>query len=150
VIAAAVVIPLLFLGLTTGGGSQQGVAPQGGDQEAAVAAVELYDEAWQTVDCDAYVASTTEAFREESQLTDCESFQSTASEFSASVEDYTVAVTGIETEDDGQILVSTEETYDALFDDQGQPLDEPLSDTVRYEYTLVATDGGWAIDDLEN
>lgn len=146
VIAAAIVIPLLFLNLASGGGG--GTDPQGADQEAAVAAVQLYDDAWQNSDCDAYEGSTTEDFRVSSQLDDCESFTSAATEFSASVENYVVNVTDIEAEGDS-IVVSTTETYDALFDDEGAPLDEPESEQVEYEYTVIQVDGDWVIDFLE-
>lgn len=148
VIAAAIVIPLLFLSLTGGNGSQGGAGPQGADQEAAVAAVELYDDAWQNADCEAYEQSTTEDFRAASQLEDCEAFTSTATEFSASVQDYVVSVTDIETDGDA-IIVSTTETYNALFDEDGAPLDEPAPDEVDYEYTVIQVDGDWVIDYLE-
>ena len=148
VIAAAIVIPLIFLSLT-GGSSQQSVAPSGADEEAAVAAVGLYDDAWQNVDCDAYVASTTEEFREVSQLAECDAFGETAAEFAASVENYVVTVTDIEAETDS-ILVSTTETYDALFDEDGSPLNEPQAQELDYEYTIVQVDGEWVIDSLDN
>ena len=65
VIAAAILIPLLFLGIAPRRlAAARAVAPSGADEQAAVAAVELYDEAWQGADCDAYVASTTEDFRD--------------------------------------------------------------------------------------
>lgn len=148
VIAAAIVIPLLFLSLAGGSGSQGATDPQGAEQEAAVAAVELYDDAWQNADCEAYEQSTTEDFRAASQLQDCEAFTSTATEFSASVQDYVVTVTDIETEGDS-IIVSTTESYNALFDEGGAPLDEPTPDEVEYDYTVIQVDGDWVIDYLE-
>ncbi|MDY0908865.1 DUF2510 domain-containing protein [Microbacterium sp. CFBP9034] len=147
VIAAAVFIPLLFLSLANGGSA--GVDASGADEQAAVAAVELYDDAWQTADCDAYVASTTEDFRVNSQLPDCDSFVSTATEFSASVTDYVVTVTEIENFGDS-ILVTTTETFESLFDEEGNPLDTPTADEVQYEYTVVSADGDWVIDALDD
>ncbi|GAB2843052.1 DUF2510 domain-containing protein [Microbacterium insulae] len=150
VIAAAIVIPLLFLNLASGGGSAgSGVEPSGADEQAAVAAVELYDDAWQNVDCDAYLAATSEGFRSESGIEDCETFETTATEFSASVEDYTVSVTNIEAED-AQVVVSTTENYNALFDEQGEPLDVAQPQQWEYVYTVVDVDGEWVIDDLED
>lgn len=152
VIAAAIVIPLLFLNIATGGGgsgSPSTVQPSGADEEAAVAAVEFYDDAWQNVDCDAYLASTSEGFRAETQLEDCETFESTASEFSASVQDYEVTVTGIES-DGGEIVVSTTETGNAFFDQDGEPLDQPEPQEWEYEYTVIDVDGSWVIDDLSD
>ena len=148
VIAAAVVIPLIFLSLTSGS-SQSSVDASGADEQAAVAAVELYDDAWQNVDCDAYVDSTSESFREVSQLPDCEAFTETASEFAVSVEDYAVTVTDIEAEGD-TIVVSTTESYNALLDDEGNPLDAPQAEELDYVYTVVSVDGDWVIDQLEN
>lgn len=140
VIAAAIVIPLLFLNLAAGGGA---------DDEAAVAAVELYDDAWQNVDCEAYLASTSEGFRAETQLEDCEAFEETASGFSASVQDYAVTITGIEA-DGAAIVVSTTETGNALFDEEGAPLAEPEAQQWEYEYTVIDLDGAWVIDDLDD
>jgi hypothetical protein len=151
VVAAAIVIPLLLLGAATGGssGAPSGVTPSGADEEAAVAAVELYDDAWQDVDCDAYLASTSEDFRAGSGLADCTSFQDTASNFAASVQDYVVTVTDI-TSEGGQIVVGTTETYDAVLDDEGEPLDPPQPQEVEYEYTVIDVDGAWVIDVLED
>lgn len=146
VIAAAIVIPLIFLSLTSG--SQSGVDASGADQEAAVAAVELYDDAWQNVDCDAYVASTTEAFRE-SSLPDCESFTAEASAFAAGVSDYALEIVEIEVDGD-TIVISTNETYDSLVDEDGAPLDEPTAEEIPYEYTLVTVGGEWVIDAIAN
>lgn len=145
VIAAAIVIPLLFLNMV--GGSQGAVQPSGADQEGAVSAVELYDDAWQSADCDAYTASTTEDFRGVSGLTDCETFSSSATEFSASVQNYEVTVTQVESTGDS-VQVTTTETYDALFDENSEPLDEPQAGVVHYEYTVVDDGGDWHIDDL--
>ena len=150
VIAAAIVIPLIFLSLA-GSGSSTGsaVTPSGADEEGAVAAVQLYDDAWQNVDCDAYFGSTTESFREFSQLPDCAAFEESASSFSAVVEDYTITVQAIEPADDA-ISVSTLETYDALLDDEGNELDPPQPEQDEYRYTIVEVDGVWLIDDLED
>jgi hypothetical protein len=146
VIGAAVLIPVL-LGMNAGGGSS-GAAPSSADEESAVAAVEQYDSAWQSVDCDAYVASTSEAYREAS-WPDCDSFTATAAEFAAGAENYTIEVIDIE-EQAGSIVLSTVETYDALIDDAGAPLANPERTEVAYEYTLVSIDGDWVIDDIEN
>ncbi|MFE7846586.1 DUF2510 domain-containing protein [Microbacterium sp. NPDC057407] len=152
VIAAAIVIPLLFLNLARGAGGAAGadaVQPQGADQQAAVAAVELFDDAWQSADCEAFEATTTEDFRVGYYgFEDCADFEESAIEFMAGAEDYVLTVTGIEPDGDA-ITVSTVETYDALLDESGEPLDEPEPQEYEYSYTVVPVDGGWAIDDLE-
>ncbi len=151
VIAAAIVIPLLFLNLATGGGAAGGgaVQPSGPDEQAAVAAVELYDEAWQNVDCDAFVASTSEDFRISSEMADCAAFEETASDFAAAVQNYEVTVDDIES-DGSAILVRTVETYELVLTDEGEPIDPPQADEVEYEYTVIDVDGEWVIDYLDD
>ncbi|GAA2995515.1 DUF2510 domain-containing protein [Microbacterium aurantiacum] len=151
VIAAAVLIPLLLVNAATSGGSGGsggGGAPAGDDEQAAVEVVMDYDDAWQNADCDLFLASTTESFRTAGGLVDCETFEATASEFSASVEDYRIEVTSIEG-DAEQILVTTTETFESFFDEEGNPLDEAVTYDNVFLYTLVPADGGWAIDFLE-
>lgn len=140
VIAAAVVIPLLFLSNSSNAGAQSD------DERAAVAAVGLYDEAWQEGDCDKLVAATTENFRATNELTDCAAFEEQAAAFTAGVEDYSVQTTDIETVGD-QIIVATNETYQELFDENGEPT-EPTDGSVVYQYTVVESDGDWLIDDI--
>lgn len=147
VIAAAVLIPLLFLGLNSGGSGSGGTQPADGDQAAAVDAVELYDDAWQDADCDAYLASTTEDFRIGQSLPDCETFVPEAEAFDDSFEDYEVEVTGI-SQDGDTITVSTSETFLSLFDEEGAPVTEPVPGEAIYEYTVINVDGAWLIDAL--
>ncbi|MGA7149502.1 MAG: hypothetical protein WBX17_13555, partial [Microbacterium sp.] len=146
VIGAAVLIPVL-LGMNAGGGAS-GAAPSSPAEQAAVASVQLYDSAWQDVDCDAYLASTSEEFREES-WPDCDSFTAAAGEFAPGAESYSIEVADIEGEGDS-IVITTVETYDALTDEDGAPLDEPERTEIAYEYTLVSIDGDWVITDIEN
>ena len=144
VLLAAVVLPML-LGLF--GNASGGVAPADDDERAAVGAVELYDQGWTELDCDAFQKATTALFLEEGGLIDCEAFTDAAADFSASVQDYTVVVTSIERAGD-VITIQTAESYGSLFDEDGAPFDEPVAAEDRYEYTVVASEGGWAIDDL--
>lgn len=141
VIAAAVLIPVFFLSLASGGAQ-----PSGDDQEQAVAAVELYDEAWREVDCDKFFAATTENFREGLQLTDCETFEPSAQSFADSIQNYALQVTSIE-QNGSSIVVSTSETYDSFYDENGEPADPPVPFEDQYSYEVVSSDGGWAIDD---
>ena len=95
VIAAAVLIPLLMLSAST--------ANSGGqtdDERAAVATVELYDDAWQDGDCDSFTAATTEDFRAASGFTDCATFETDADRFDENFDDYEVKVTDVETQGD--------------------------------------------------
>lgn len=145
VIAAAVLIPLLFLTLGSGGGSNGGATD---DEAAAVAAVELYDEAWREVDCDKYVASTTEDFREGIGLPDCADFEPSAQEFSDSVENYVLTVTDIQN-DGSSITIETSETYGSFIDDEGNVVDESIPVEDRWTYILVPAGDGWAIDEAD-
>ncbi|MBW9111268.1 DUF2510 domain-containing protein [Microbacterium trichothecenolyticum] len=141
VIAAAVVIPLLLLSASTANS-----AGQSDDERAAVATVGLYDDAWQEGDCEKLVAATTEQFRTSSDLGDCAAFADQAAAFSTGIEDYTVNITDVETVGD-EITVTTNETYTALVDENGEPA-EPTEGAQVYEYTLVESDGEWLIDYL--
>ncbi|MFF2485844.1 DUF2510 domain-containing protein [Microbacterium sp. NPDC058062] len=141
VIAAAVVIPLLLLSASTANS-----AGQSDDERAAVATVGLYDDAWQEGDCDSFTAATSEDFRDTVGLLDCATFESQATAFDENFDDYEIKVTDVETIGD-QVAVTTNETYTALIDENGQPTDPAPGATV-YHYTLVQADGEWVIDDL--
>lgn len=143
VIAAAVLIPILLMSAAT-----SGTAGGSDDERAAVAAVELYDEAWQDADCDAFEASTTEDFRASTGIGDCDSFEAEAELFDESVEDYEVRVDDIASEQ-GTVTVTTTETYLTVLDDAGEPLETPEPMSVAFTYTVVAVDGEWAIDAID-
>ena len=147
VILAATLVPRLIAGLGASGPLGGGTATDP-DQRAAVAAVELYDEAWQEADCEAYVASTTESFRTQSGLTDCSAFETEAETFTDAVEDYEIDVTDVRRDGDA-IVVTTTETYTALVGEDGTPLDEPTEDSIDWVYTVVADGDDWLIDGLE-
>jgi hypothetical protein len=143
VITAVVLIPILLMGAATSSASGDS-----DDERAAVAAVELYDDAWQDADCDAYESATTEDFRETFGITDCDTFVSEAEYFDESSDAYEMRIDDVETSGD-TITVSTTETFLALLDDAGDPLDEPEHGSVEYTYSLVAVDGGWAIESID-
>jgi len=156
VAALAILIPLLFLGLATGGGTSGSpstpapavpspAAPASDDEAAAIAAVELYDEAYQNGDCDAYFASTTERFRREIELTDCEEFTLAAMEFDAALDDYVVTVTSVEPQGAAYSVFATE-TYTSSYDEDGTFTVEPQRYEDRYEYVVVPVGAEWAID----
>ncbi|MET0781643.1 MAG: DUF2510 domain-containing protein [Microbacterium sp.] len=141
VILAAVLIPIL-IGLF---GSAANSGASGEDESAAVAAVELYDEAWASADCEKFVESTTESFRETIQLSDCSAFEEASRGFTESVDEYTLVVTSVESGED-QITVETTESYLSSFDEDGNPTAEPVPYEDHYAYLVVPSEGGWAID----
>lgn len=147
VILAAVLIPIVIgmFGSVAGSGSSNGA--QSDDQAAAVAAVELYDEAWGTGDCDKFQAATTESFREVLQLPDCTSFTAASQGFIDSVENYELTITSVENDSDEQITVITSETYTSMVDDQGNQTDEALPYEDKYAYIVVSDGDGWAINE---
>ena len=147
VIAAAVFVVQLVSTAALAGQSS-GVTPSDEDQQAAVAAVQLYDDAWQNADCDAYFASTTANFRTQAGLPDCSSFESEAEAFGEAVEGYEVTVADVQTQD-GDILVSTTESYTNLLDEDGEPLDEPTTQSDDWDYVVVLDDGVWVIDEAQ-
>lgn len=144
VILALILIPVLISAIS--GGQASGTND---DEREAVAAVRLYDEAWDTADCDKFLAATTEGFRTTIQLADCETFTQAATDFTDSTDDYALAVTAVD-QSDGAITVKTTETYLSLFDDDGQPVESPIKSEAHYSYILVPADGGWAIDDADS
>jgi len=145
-ILAAILIPRLVL-TVAGQAAQSGGTPADADQRAAVAAVELYDDAWQDDDCEAFFASTTESFRTQSGLTDCSAFETEAESFNTTVDDYEVEVTDVRGAGDG-IAVTTTETYTSLVDSDGAPLDEPTDESIEWVYSVVADGDDWLIDDM--
>ena len=146
VILAAVLIPLVIglFGSVAGGGSS---GADTDDQAAAVAAVELYDEAWGTADCDKFQAATTEDFRDVLQLPDCAAFTAASQGFIDTVENYELTVTSVANDSDEQITVITSETYTSMFDEEGNPTDEALPYEDKYAYTVVPAGDGWAINE---
>lgn len=141
VAAAAVIIPLTLMLSST----SSSVGPSGDDETAAVATVELYDDAWSTSDCDKFVAATTEGFRGVIGLPTCEDFELASADFGSSVQGYEITVTDIE-HDEGSIIVSTTESYQSLIDELGEPVEEPIAVEDHYVYTLVESGSDWLID----
>lgn len=137
VIAAAVLIPLLILSASTSGGSAQS-----DDERSAVAAVELFDEAYQQGDCDALAEATTEEFRAANGFDDCAAFQEQAAAFNAALQEYEIEVTDVETVAD-VIVVTTTESYAEIGEDA-----EPTPGSAVYEYTVVDSGGAWLVDDV--
>ena len=140
VISAAVYLPMLIVGAV-----EDSAQSDNADTQAAVATVNTYDEAWDEVDCDKYMESTTEAFREEIQLPDCASFEEQAAYFGDTTDDYVIEVTDVQ-QAGSQIVVSTTEIYWATVDDSGAPLPEPEQVEEHWSYIVIPVDAGWAID----
>ena len=149
VILAAVLIPIVIgmFGSVAGGGSS---GAQNDDQAAAVAAVEAYDEAWATGDCEKLEAATTESFRVASEIPDCATFTAASQGFVDSVENYELTVTSVENDSDEQITVITSETYTSMVDEEGNPTDEGIPYEDSYAYIVVPAGDGWAIDQALN
>ncbi|GAA5025766.1 DUF2510 domain-containing protein [Microbacterium fluvii] len=143
VIAAAVLIPLA-LRFFSGAAA---AAPESVDEQAAVAAVELYDQAWKEADCDKFQQATTARFRADQLLEDCAVFEEQAGYFSESIASYEVTITSIDAADD-EIVLETTEDYSAYLDQNGDPIDEPQDYSSGYRYVTVPSADGWAIDVL--
>jgi hypothetical protein len=151
VVALLLIVPMLFSmirgtdGASTGGGLEGSTD----DERAAVAVVRQYDEAWATADCDLMIASTTERFRADNGLAPCEQFEESATVFADATDDYVVTVTAIESSSAG-VTVETTETYSALVDGEGNPLDQPEPSQEAYVYTVIDDGTAWVIDALDN
>ncbi|MCR2825246.1 DUF2510 domain-containing protein [Microbacterium sp. zg.Y909] len=142
IVLAAVFIPRVIGALTAGGASSGGEA-----ERVAVEVVEAYDEAWSDADCELYFRTTTESFREALELPDCAAFEAEAERFGAATDEYEIQVDSVE-QADGVITVYTTESFLTLTDETGEPLADPEPVASPYEYTLVRSNGGWAIDDV--
>ena len=147
VIGLAVLLPMLFLAA----GSSSAPQPSATDytqaeQQQAIEAVELYDQALQTADCDAFLEATTEVYRERLEITDCDTFEASAADFNATFTDYTLTVTSVE-QDGASLSVFTSETYTSSIDEDGNETEDPQSYEDVYEYVVVPTDEGWAVYD---
>lgn len=138
VAAAAIFLPRLFTLMETGGP----------DEASALAAVERYDHAWTTADCDDFLASTTSAFREDLEITDCTEFAAEAAAFGDLSPDYAMTVTDVHSEGD-VMIVETTETYTVAVDDAGNAIESPAAESIEYRYGVVVREGRWAIDYLE-
>lgn len=114
-------------------------------QDAAIATVNDYDEAWSAADCDKYMTATTSVFRTALQLPDCEAFEAAAEALLANADDYEVKVTSTEGDGD-EITVNTTETFTSSVDDHGETLDKPVEYEDQYSYILIEVDGKWVID----
>ena len=137
VILAAILIPVL-IGLF--GASNE-------EEDAAVAAVELYDEAWRENDCDKFFEATTEGNRAALQppILDCATFAAASQGFIDSVQNYEVTVNVVQQEGD-QVTVETTETYDSFFDAEGNPTDVATTVEDHYIYIVIPSGDGWAIN----
>ncbi|WP_345800100.1 hypothetical protein AAIB33_11520 [Microbacterium sp. AZCO] len=116
------------------------------DEQAAVAAVQRYDDAWARASCRDYLAATTEAFRARLLLPECPGFTEEAESFAEGSDDYHLEVDAVSHEGE-KIIVSTTETYVSLVDDAGAPLAAPAPATRRYDYVVIPSDSTWVIDD---
>lgn len=144
VLVVAVVIPLV-IGMF-GSGSAGGAASA--DERAAVDAVELYDDAWATADCEKFQQATTETFRQALQLTECDQFTASSQGFTDTVDDYALTVSSVETGED-QITVETRESFTTLTDEEGNPVEQPVAYEEFYSYVVVPSEGGWAINQVD-
>ena len=120
---------------TAGSPASEALAPVGPLEPREV--VLAYYQAHETKDCDLFVSVTTEQFREEIELPDCEAFLHNL-EVSGPTGDGENSITAVR-EEDGAVTVHTEETVD---------LDGELL-AFSMEYYLVAENGVWRIDQVE-
>jgi hypothetical protein len=122
---------------------QRGANP---NEQAAIAAVSVYNDAWLTGDCGMYFASTTERFRAALEIPDCATFEASSAGYGAPEDVFSTTLRDASTHATA-IAVSTTESYADLYDDaDGNPV--VVIDEYRWEYYLVDTDGTWRIDDL--
>lgn len=124
------------------------VEPANETERAAVAAVELYEQAWETGDCDAYMRSTTTTWRGALYIEDCEAF----AQVSASLEDQ-------EDELKLALIASTGEKSFTIgvvntiqVDPASLPVDSPGISAWRTlaSYHVEQTDGEWRVEEIHD
>jgi hypothetical protein len=137
-------------GQSAGGTSAEGRSGEfaTADEEAAAGAVELYNEARLTPDCDAYLASTTGGFRFSIDIPDCDALATSDPKFVDSVEDFRTTVDGVEVADDDAVVWVTH-TYSLPYDEEGNETETPVEHVVHGQYAVELSDGAWAVDDYE-
>lgn len=134
---AIIFIPMIVNSFTT--------AQYSDSESDAVEAVEEYDEAWRTGDCELLEESTTESLRESLGTADCASFAAAAEGFQDSTDDYSLRVTDVTTEGDA-ITVRTYEEFTSYLDDDGNTV--PGFDAYQeWDYTVIEVDDDWVVDD---
>lgn len=124
---------------------RDGATPTTSDEQAALDAVERYNDAWLSADCDPFFATTTDHLRVDLDITSCAAFTDHATSFTLGTENYRTVYRNVETVDD-TIVVETTETFMSTYDENGEETAEPQFYQYRYEYDVVPTDGGWSID----
>lgn len=117
------------------------------DQTAAVAVVDLFNHAWVTGDCSAYLATTLDSYREAIDIEDCSSFGEASLEFRTGLYEYTVTVRRADTLG-ATIFVTTTEDSVSLYDEHGNPTVLTHEYELRYKYSVVYADGAWVINDV--
>jgi hypothetical protein len=118
--------------------------PANANERAAVAAMRAYNKAWADADCDAYLATTSGAFRESLSLSTCSAFIPAAKD-SHEFTNFTLTPTDIERPSPTRMEIKSHEIFDATTDPQGRPLDKPIPIDRYYLYTLDLVDGSWVI-----
>lgn len=119
--------------------------PTYANEQAAIGAVNLYNQAWLTQDCDSYFASTTEKFRAMANVVDCATFQADSAGYGGTNDVSSTTIRDVQTQLTAIAVSATESYTDFYEDDDGNPT--IIIDEQHLEYYLVNTDGTWRIDD---
>lgn len=147
VVLALVFVPIALRAITGGVAGGGGEASRdSADERGAVATVETYERAWQTADCELMFTATTDDYRTELNLTDCDVFDDRASAFADTVTDYTMTVNFADVQDDGTVLVNTTESYSSQWDASGNDTGTEKDYTQSWTYTVVQESDNWLID----
>ena len=120
-------------------------SPTYANEQAAIAAVNLYNQAWLTQDCDSYLASTTETFRAMVNVVDCATFEGDSAGYGGTNDVSSTTIRDVQTQLTAIAVSATESYTDYYEDDDGNPT--IILDEHRVEYYLVNADGTWRIDD---
>lgn len=122
--------------------------PGNTNERAAIETIRTYNQAWRDSDCDAYMATTTESLRIALNIAGCASFGPAARPYGESVANFALTATDIERPSAKRMEIKTHETYDALADADGQPVETPYLVDEYWVYTLLLEDDSWVISEV--
>jgi hypothetical protein len=124
------------------------VEPANETERAAVAAVELYEQAWESEDCDAYMQSTTSTWRGALYIEDCEAF----AQVSASLEDQEDELKPALIKSTGANSFTIGVVNTIQVDPASLPGDAPEISAWRTlaSYHVEQTDGEWRVEEIHD
>ena len=118
------------------------------EERGAADVLEQYHQAWQTGDCETYLATTATTMRDAQDFIDCDQFIADVHVEIGWNDDYQWTINDMEMS--GTVMtVDTTKSYTSRWDmDAGEQTDEPVDYVYHVTYTLTTSQERWTIRDL--